>query len=278
MTLVTSTLRAADGAQLHVAHQLPQGAPKAVVLLVHGYAEHSGRYQHVIDALSGAGYAVYTLDHRSHGRSEGVRAYVESIHQVAADLYLYFQGIKAAHPGVKCFVYGHSMGALISLVFAIEHQREIDGLITSGAPVLADANVAPAMVTLGKILHRIAPKLALLPFGDEGVLSRDPQVDIAVNADPLHYTGSMRVGTGMAINTAAQWARDRLEELRLPLLAFHGAADALVTPKGSEMLHARARSADKTLTLYPDMRHEPHNEIGKEQVIADVIAWLNRHV
>ncbi|MBK8025421.1 MAG: alpha/beta hydrolase [Chloroflexi bacterium] len=143
--------------------------------------------------------------------------------------------------------------------------------------MIADANVSPVMVTLGKIMNAIAPTLPLLPFGGVNSLSRDPEVDRRVDADPLHYTGKLRVRTGMAINTASQWVRARLEDFRLPMLIFHGATDPLVTPEGSKLLHSRARSTDKQLTLYPDMRHESHNEYGKEQVIADVIAWLDKH-
>lgn len=278
MTLTTSTLRTADGTQLHVAHRLPSGDPKAVVLLVHGYAEHHARYLHVIDALVGAGYAVYTLDHRGHGKSEGLRAYVESIDLCASDLYLYFQQVKAAHPGKKLFIYGHSMGALVSLVFTLQHQDEIDGLIVSGSPVLADANVPPALVAAGKVMNRIAPRLAFMRFGKPGILSCDPQVDIDVENDPMHYGGNMRVRTGISLNNASLWVRERLEQLHLPIFVFHGAADELVTPRGSDLLYERASSADKTLKLYEGMRHEPHNEIDKAQVITDVIGWLDKHV
>lgn len=278
MGLVTGSLRSHDGTMLHIAHQLPAGDPKAVVLLVHGYAEHSGRYLHVIDALVNAGYAVYTLDHRGHGKSEGLRAYVESIDLCATDLYAYFQQVKAAHPGKKLFLYGHSMGAMISLVFTIQHQDEIDGLISSGVPVLADANVPGALVAAGRVMDKVAPKMAFMRFGKPGVLSCDPQVEIDIANDPLHYGGNMRVRTGMSINRAAAWARERIEALRLPMFVFHGAADELVSPKGSDLLYERAASSDKTLKHYPKMRHEPHNEIEKETVIADMITWLDRHV
>ncbi len=266
-----------DGLSLHTEQALPPGQPKAVVLLVHGYGEHSGRYQHVIARLVGAGYAVYTLDQRGHGRSEGTRAYCDRMEQFVDDLHTYFEQVKAAQPGQKYIVLGHSMGALISLAFTLRYQDEIDALVISGAPVNADANVAPMMIAIGKVLTRIAPKLHLLPTSPPGILSRDPEIDRAWGADPLTNKKPMRVRLGTEINKMAQNVRDRLAELRLPILILHGGDDKLVNPSGSQLTYDKAASTDKTLKFYPGMRHEIMNEIGKEAVLDEIVAWLDRH-
>lgn len=267
-----------DGLNLFTAHALPAGEAKAVVLLVHGYGEHSGRYEHVVAHLVRGGYAVYTLDHRGHGRSEGVRAYCDTMDQFVDDLKLYFDQIKAAQPGKKIFVVGHSMGALISLGFTRRYQAEIAALVISGAPVNADANVAPAMIALGKALTRIVPKMHLLPMSEAGILSRDPEIDRAWDADPLTNKKPMRVRLGVEINKMARDVRDHLADLRLPILILHGADDKLVNPSGSQLAYDRASSTDKTLRFYPGMRHEIMNEIGKETVLDEIVDWLDHHV
>src|SRR5450432_961872 len=127
------TFQTSDGLTIYAEHHLPDGEPKAAVLLVHGYGEHLGRYRHVIARLVDSGYAVYALDHRGHGKSEGVRAYCDYMNQFVEDLKVYFDHMKAAQPGKKRFVLGHSMGALISLSFAERYQDEIDALAISGA-------------------------------------------------------------------------------------------------------------------------------------------------
>jgi alpha-beta hydrolase superfamily lysophospholipase len=272
------TIRTRDGLTLYGEHHLPAAEAKASVLLVHGYGEHTGRYQHVIARLVTSGYAVYALDHRGHGKSEGVRFYCDLMDQFVDDLKLYFDRMKAEQPSKKHFLVGHSMGALISLGFTLRYQDEIDALVISGAPVNADANVSRAMVALGSVLTRVVPKMHLLPTSPPGILSRDPQIDAAWDADPLTNKQPMRVRLGTEINRMACDVRDHLAELRLPLLILHGADDKLVNPSGSQLVYEQASSSDKTLRLYPGMRHEIMNEIGKEAVLDEIVSWLDAHL
>ncbi len=274
----SETFKTADGLTIYTESALPTGAPKAAVLVVHGYAEHSGRYRHVIDKLVASGYAVYTLDHRGHGKSEGIRAYCDRMDQFVEDLQLYFERVKAAQPSKKHFLLAHSMGALISLAFTERHQGEIDALVISGAPVLADANVSPALVWVGKVMTRVAPKLPFLTVNQPGILSSDPEIDQAWESDPLTYKGLMRVRLGVELNNMARDVRDRLAELRLPILIMHGSEDKLVNPSSSQLAYDKVSSSDKTLNLYPKMRHEIMNEIGKEAVLNEIVNWLDRHL
>lgn len=266
-----------DGLTLYTEYRVPDGDPRAVVLLVHGYGEHSGRYQHVIERLVQSDYAVYALDHRGHGKSEGVRAYCDTMDQFVEDLKVYFDRVKAAQPGKKLFVLGHSMGGLISLAFAERYQREFDGLIVSGSPVNADANVPAFLLTVGKVLNRVAPKLHLLETGKPGILSTDPEIDIAWGNDPLTNKKPMRVRLGVELNKLAQEVRAHLPELKLPILILHGADDQLVNPSGSQLAYEQAGSLDKTLKRYAGMRHEILNEVDKAIVMTDIVDWLNRH-
>lgn len=266
-----------DGLTLHTEYVLPDGEPKAVVLIVHGYGEHSGRYAHVIARLVSSGYAVYTLDHRGHGKSEGVRAYCDYMDQFVDDLKRYFDTITAAYSAKKLYVLGHSMGALISLAFTQRYQDEIAGLVISGAPVIPDVGVPRALVVVGKVLTHVTPKLHLLGNGGKGLLSSDPQIDILWDQDPLTNKKPMRVRLGVEINNMALDVRTHLADLRLPILILHGAEDKRVSPTGSQLAYEQVSSPDKTLRLYPGMRHEIMNEIGKEGVLDEIVAWLDSH-
>lgn len=273
----SETLTTSDGLTLHTEYHLPQGASRAAVLIVHGYGEHSGRYQHVIERLVQSNYAVYALDHRGHGKSEGERAYCDTSEQFVNDLKLYFDRVKGAQPGKKLFVLGHSMGGLISLAFAERYQNEFDGLIVSGSPVNADANVSPVLIAVGKVLNRVAPKLHLLDTGKPGILSSDPEIDVAWGNDPLTNKKPMRVRLGVELNRLAQDVRAHLPDLKLPVLILHGADDELVNPSGSQVAYEQAGSQDKTLKRYAGMRHEILNEVDKAIVLTDIVDWLDRH-
>ena len=273
----SDSIQTRDGLTLYTEYTLPSGDPKAAVLVVHGYGEHSGRYQHVIARLVSGGYAAYALDHRGHGKSGGERAYCDYMDQFVEDLRLTFDRMKAAQTGKKHFIVGHSMGALISLAFTERYQSEIDALVISGAPVNADANVPPVMVSVGKVLNRVAPKMHLLDTNKPGILSRDPQIDIAWANDPLTNKKPMRVRLGIEMNNMAQQVRAHLSELTLPILILHGEEDKLISPTGSQVAYDLVSSKDKTLKFYPHMRHEIMNEIGKEVVLDEIVAWLDRH-
>lgn len=266
-----------DGLNIFTANQLPTGDPKAIVLVVHGYGEHCGRYTHVIEALAHAGFAAYALDHCGHGQSEGLRAYFDSFDQPITHLKEYMDRVKAKHAGKKLFVLGHSMGSLISLAFTLRYQKEIAGLVISGTPVNADANVSPLLVRVGYVLNRIAPRAPLMKMVGLETLSTDPQVAIDFAADPLTYKNNMRVGMGVQMNDTAKNVREHLPELKLPMFILHGEQDKLVNPSGSHLTYERAGSKDKTLKIYPGMYHEIMNERDREVVIGDIVGWLNKH-
>jgi alpha-beta hydrolase superfamily lysophospholipase len=259
---------------LHTESWLPNAAPKALLLLVHGYGEHLGRYRHVAAYFVGKGYAVSAIDHRGHGQSEGLRAYAERFDQFVSDLHRYVQQIKSAHAGLPLFMLGHSMGALITLAYTAQHQAELTGVIVSGSPVNADANVSPLLVAVGNVLTNVIPKVPFLSFGSMDILSRDPAVVRAFEADPLTWKQPMRIRLGTEINHTAGRVRAALPSFRVPMLILHGADDQMVAPSGSQVAHDTTGSPDKTLKLYAGLRHEIMNEPEQGQVFADIEAWM----
>ncbi len=278
MNHITSSFQSADGTKIYTESWLPDTSPKAVVIIVHGLGEHIGRYSHVAPKLVEAGYAVYGLDHHAHGKSGGnPRTYFDSFDQPINDLKKYLDSIKAAQPGKKIFMYGHSLGSLITLAFAMRYQQELAGLVLSGS-TLAVETIQPALLlAAASVLDKIVPKLAITPPVPSTTLSRDEAVSRAYDADPLVEHGKVRVRMGYQIISMSRYVKAHLSELKLPIFIFHGADDKLTPPPGSQILYDGLGSTDKTLKFYEGLRHETHNEPEQGMVIDNIIQWLNAH-
>jgi alpha-beta hydrolase superfamily lysophospholipase len=273
----TSSFTTLDNLKIHTVNWLPPNKPSAGVVLVHGYGEHIGRYTHVAEALVNGGYAVFGLDHRGHGKSAGLQAYFENIEQPVKDLAQYFEQIQQQHPGMKLFMLGHSMGSLLALAFALKYPTELTGLLLSGCAVNGDETVPSPILALANILKNIIPTTPLIPGLPPTELSTDTAVVAAYQQDPLVYTGAWRVGMGALLINTGKILREQANQLALPLLVLHGAEDKITPVSGSKLIYERAASTDKTLKLYPGMRHEIMNEREKERVLTDILAWLNNH-
>jgi len=248
---------------LHIYWQcwLPDGNPKAVLLIAHGFAEHSGRYGNVVRHFVPRGYAVYAPDHRGHGRSDGERVQVADFSEYVKDLKTFFDMVRRERPTERIFLVGHSMGSMIALAYAAEHQHELAGLVTSGGGMARPGDPPPP------------PRPAGMPL-DTAFLSRDPAVIKAYVEDPLVYRGPLPRMSAMAS------MRDRLPEMvariRLPALIMAGNGG----PDGarSRVLYEHIGSQDKTLKLYEGLLHEIFNEPEHPLVMADLESWLEAHL
>ncbi|MCS6994549.1 MAG: lysophospholipase [Anaerolineales bacterium] len=262
-----------QGAKIYYQHWQPQSPPKALLLLVHGLAEHSGRYLNVVNSFVPRGYAVYGLDHIGHGKSEGTRVYVEQFADYIRPLETYFEMLRAWHPETPVFLVGHSLGGLIASVYLLEHQEQFRGAILSAPAVKISDSISPATIAIGKILSRLLPRAGILAL-DATAISKDEAVVRAYVNDPLVYTGKVTARLGAEMLAAMQRVTAEARTLRLPLLLLQGSADRLVDPGGARMLYEHARSTDKTLKVYDGLYHEVFNEPEREQVFADMAAWL----
>ncbi len=268
----------ADGQKIAYSVDTPDVPAKALVLIVHGYGEHRGRYRHVAQAFADAGYLVYRLDHRGHGESEGVRVYFDSFDQPVADLYQLFQMAQTAHPNLPRFIFGHSMGSVISLCFALKYQDSLKGLLLTGTATNVEETSSPAIIALGSLVARLFPKLRFIPPLPIETLSTDPQVWEDYKRDPLNDSGIMRGSLATLMIRTGRTLRARAHELTLPLCVMHGGDDRLTPVSGAHAIYNAASSADKTLKIYDGMRHELVNERDKARVIADMLAWFNARV
>ena len=253
---------------------LPDGAPKAAVVIVHGIAEHCGRYAPLAGFLASRGYGVQTFALRGHGRSGGPRARIEDFGQYTADAESAIDALVAGAGKLPLFLIGHSMGSLIALEAALRSGDGMAGVISSGTP-LALADLPVALRGLAGILSRAAPGLPLLRLSSAAVC-RDPRVVADYDTDPLNYRGRLRARVVHELIAHACGVRARLDRLRVPLLVLHGGSDRLAAPSGSRSLFERAASADKTLKIYPGLFHEIFNEPERETVFADIVDWLDR--
>jgi alpha-beta hydrolase superfamily lysophospholipase len=249
---------------------------EGVVVLSHGMGEHARRYDHVVARLGELGLAVYAPDHRGHGRSGGKRMYVRSIDEYTADLHLLFGEVATRHPGQVPFLLGHSMGAMIALAYALEHQASLRALALSATPVVTGSGIGKPAIVVAKVLGRVVPATPVQAL-DSKFISKDPAVVAAYDADPLVYHGKVPAGVGAAmLRTMAMFQR-RLPALTLPTLVLHGAEDRLVDPAGSRLIADTAGSADLTLHVYDGLHHEVFNEPERDRVLDDLVAWLKNH-
>lgn len=264
-----------DGIQLASHDHRPAGPPRSVVLLVHGYAEHSGRYTHVIDHFVAHGHAVVAYDLRGHGRSEGPRAFVASFDDHLDDLSLMLAHARQAYPDTPFILFGHSMGGAIVALCCMERHPDVTGLMLS-SPAIQLPDIAPLLQKFSGLVARLFPRLPTIRLSPAH-LSRTPEVVDRVLSDPLFYRGRMPASTGAALVEATHRIQTHMEDLTLPFLVLHGTADQITKPEGSEALYQHAGSTDKTLALYPHLYHETFNEPEKAQVLEDMTTWLDQH-
>jgi acylglycerol lipase len=264
---------ARDGTALRIRHwPVSSGEPWASMLLVHGLAEHSGRYEHVGAQLAAAGIDTYAFDLRGFGGSGGPRASVERWSQLHDDLEERLVAVRSIAPSRPLVLYGHSLGGLIALGYVLDGRARPDLLVLS-APAIG-ATVPAWQRALVSSLRRVAPGMQLANRLKGEVLSRDPAVAVRYFADPLNQHKST-VRFAHAAFAEQRRVAASLDRLSIQTLVIHGGADRLVPTATSEALEGRP---GVTRRVYPALRHESHNEPEGPQVISDIIGWVRERV
>src|SRR3954469_3943460 len=252
---------------------LPEGEPRAVIVLAHGASEHGGRYAWTGEELTRRGYAVYAIDHRGHGRSAGDRAVIDRMRNAVEDLHTLVERAARAHPGRPLVLLGHSMGGCVALAYTVAHEDALDALVLTGPLAVLEA-ASPVQRLAGRVLSAVAPSLGVVAI-DPTAVSRDPAVVADYDSDPLNYHGKLPARTVAEIAKAIEGFPEAVTHFRLPMLVMHGAADRLVPIAGSEMLIERTGSEDKTFKRYDGLFHEILNEPERQQVLDDIADWLD---
>lgn len=264
------------GTELYYQRWRPSGKVKAAVLITHGLGEHSGRYPNVVNALVGQGFALYGFDLRGHGRSPGKRGHIASWSQHRGDVHAFATLVRQQEAGLPFFLFGHSMGGLITLEYVLHHPDSIQGVAVS-APGLTTDGLSPVMIRVSRVLSGVWPGLGVNTGLDAKAISRDPEVVKEYFDDPLvHGRATPRAGTeGFG---AIAWTLAHADEWRAPLLIVHGSADSIVPVAASALFFDRVSIQDKKRIVYEGGFHESHNDLHHEQLTADLSAWLQSHL
>lgn len=266
---------AAAGANLYCQRWTPDDAPKANIILVHGYDEHSGRYAYFAEHCVNHGFAVHTLDHWGHGKSDGENGFVPEFSVYHDGLDALLGQMPAEQQALPLILVGHSLGGLIGASYLLENQSNFAAAVLSGPAIKATEEPSSFMKGVSRFLSKVAPRMGVLGLEASGV-SRDPKVVADYLADPL-VSGtkiSARLAAEMMGNMEA--VQNQAARITLPMLLLHGEEDSLTAPEGSIFLNEHIGSKEKMLKIYPGLFHEIFNEPEKDAVLTDMTDWIER--
>jgi acylglycerol lipase len=272
----SGTFAARDGLQLFERSWQPDGTPRATIAILHGGGEHSGRYQHVAERLTSAGFGVDAFDQRSHGQSERVRGVALQCDDAEHLLDDTADWLARRPSELPLFVIGHSMGGLVAAALATRRRLDVAGLILLG----------PALhITPDEVMARASevaatdPDCVVVPMGRSGfdTSSRDPAMKALIDADPIHadVTGvpAQLLATTSSLGPTL---RAHYGQIELPVLAMHGTADLMADPDATVELVELAGSHDKTLELVPGGFHALLRDLDREATLDTIVAWIER--
>jgi alpha-beta hydrolase superfamily lysophospholipase len=270
-----SSFEGVGGLKIFTRSWQPESDPRGVLVISHGFNSHSGQYIQAAEQFAAHGLAVYALDHRGRGLSDGERFYVEKFTDFTDDLATFINIAKSENPGLPVFLLGHSAGGVIACGYTVEHQSEIDGLICeSFAFKLPVPNLVLAAL---KGVSYLAPHLHVFALNNKD-FSRDQAVVDSMNADPLIKDESQPAETAAEMIRADQMLEKCFPMITIPVFIIHGTEDKATQPAGSQFFYDTAGSADKTLKLYEGHFHDLLNDVDKEVVQADIQSWIDAHL
>jgi len=281
------TRQSPDKLQFYFQGWEPEASLRAVVCLVHGLGEHTGRYAHVAAALNEAGYAVLGFDLRGHGKSEGLRGHTPSYDALLDDIGRLLDEAAQRYPGKAQFIYGHSLGGNLVLNYALRRKpalseekrsRRVAGVVSTSPAIRVTHPLPATQLALAKVMNKLQPTMQMPNGLTLDGLARDPEVIRAYKSDPLvHNKISVRLAVEML--QAGEWALAHAAEFPLPLLLVHGSADELTSAAATQEFAGKVRGGggDFTLKIWDGFYHETHNEPEKAEVLGFMIDWLRPH-
>ncbi|MCR9097878.1 MAG: lysophospholipase [bacterium] len=254
--------------------------PSRVMILVHGYAEHAGRYDEMAMHFAERGFAVHAYDQAGHGRTAGPRGHVDRFDRLPEEAARFVELVAVDHPGLPITLVGHSMGGLVVATACAEHHPAVDRVILSGALLALGAGGLRQTLSLmaARVLSVVAPKIGLAAGLDLQGLSRDPEVIRRYVEDP-YVKDRMTARFAAGMNATIDRTRAGASRVERPMLILHGGLDPLAAPSGSQAFHAGLSpqvASESELKVYPELRHEIFNEPEREAVWQDMLDWLDR--
>ena len=252
--------------------------PKALLTLVHGLGEHTGRYLHVGKSMTDAGYALVGFDLRGHGKSGGARGHFPSLSAIMQDIRQFSKFLVQRYPDIPHFLYGHSLGGLLSLAYVLQYPAGLNGVIITGAALRSSLQEQKNKIAMVNLLGSLLPNITLLSGLDATTISRDADVVKKYTTDPLVHDKTT-LGLGKAALKAIEQCFAHAKDFTPPLLIMHGTDDKLTYPSGSEDFAKLAEPGhDVTLKLWDGLYHEIHNEPEKAAVFKLMTEWIEKHL
>ncbi|MCB0685455.1 MAG: lysophospholipase [Saprospiraceae bacterium] len=258
-------------------HQWIPEHPRVLLFILHGVFEHGGRYKDFAHFLNKDGIGVIAADHFGHGRSPGLKGYIDSWSALVDDTDHWIKNYRNKYPGIPCFLLGHSLGGLLAVSYLTSINPQFDGVVLMSAALKVSDDISPLLQKLAPVLATLAPKLKTVKL-DANAISRDPDVVEKYLNDPYVYTGKIYAQTG---NETLKTTRDIVRyfsEFKWPVLILHGTHDRLTDPAGSKKFYDDIDSRDKTLQLYEGAFHELLNEPEKDQVMEGIRIWITSRI
>jgi acylglycerol lipase len=269
------TFEGVGGLKIFMRSWKPETTPRGVAILVHGFNAHSGYMVWPAEQFLASGFAAYALDLRGRGKSEGERFYVEEFSDYLGDVDKLVEIARAENPGLPVYVLGHSAGGVIASSYVFEHQDKIAGLICESFAL--DVGLPDAAALLIKGISYIAPHIHLYTLKNE-IFSRDPAAVEAMDNDPLIANEKQPAETAAEMIKAAERLKESMPKFTVPMFIIHGTDDKATRYQGSQYFFDHSGSQDKTLKLYEGHYHDLLADIGKEEVMADILAWVSERV
>ena len=270
-----SSFESVGGVKIATRSWNAEGNPRAVMILVHGFNAHSGYMVWPGEQFSANGFATYALDLRGRGKSEGERFYIDSFSEYLADVDGLVKIAREENPGLPVYMLGHSAGGVIASSYVFDHQSEIAGLICESFAL--DVGLPDVAGLVLKGISYITPHLHVFTLKNE-IFSRDPEAIAAMNNDPLIKDESQPATTSYELVKAAHELREHMPNFKVPVFIIHGTADKATRYQGSQDFYDTVGSSDKTLKLYEGHYHDLLNDIDKEIVMNDILAWLDERI
>ncbi|WP_046175962.1 alpha/beta hydrolase [Domibacillus indicus] len=262
-------LHSFDGTELYVQRDAPRN-PHAVIVIVHGLGEHSGRYEYVTEKLNGYGYAVYRFDNRGHGKSGGARGYIEDASKFVDDAHKVVRTAQHNYPGLPLFMLGHSMGGFIAAAYGVQHKDTLAGQIFSG-PVIQEL---PAFEDL-KQLDMEKEALTRIPNGLSHLICRSQAIVEDYENDPYNLKEFTVQLLTSVFHEGVQKLLKKLPLYTYPCFILHGENDQIVPADSGRYLYERISSEDKSICIIPQLYHEILNEEKeKDEILQEIYEWI----
>ncbi|MEX0772713.1 MAG: lysophospholipase [Balneolales bacterium] len=256
---------------------LPHNEIKSCIILLHGYAEYSRRYQKFINKLTGSGHAVFAFDYQGHGRSEGVRGSAGNFDDLVKDANQFLSSVRSEYTEYPWSIMGHDLGGNIAIKLASIYQYAFTGLILTAPAILMHQKIPKVVQDMARNIASLYPGMPVMRL-DTHAISRSKEVVNGYNKDPLVYHGCLRAGMAMCLQQSGQEAVKVLDQVTIPVWIGHGSFDSINDPAGSALIMNRIASQDKTLKIFDSLFHEILNEPERDEVMSEISGWIEeRH-